>query len=428
MRTRARCAAIGLLLATAVLAAGCGGGAEPAEEGPVTLRFSWWGSDVRHELTQQVIDAYEAENPDVTIEGEFGDFSGYFDRLATQVAANDAPDVIQMDPSFLTEYAGRGALLDLGGTDIDTADFDEAALGTGEFEGTLYGIVNGINVPVVFANPALFAAAGVELPDDTTWTWDDFTDVATRVSEGSPDGVYGAESYGFDPITLEMYARQDGGSLFTDDGGVALTEDQATAYWSQLKALQDAGAIPPASLNVENSATTLDARQNASGAAAMGWWLSNQLPAAEAALGGDLEILRYPSLSGAAEDAGQYLRPSQFWTISARTEHPEAAADFVDYLANSEEAASVLLSERGTIPNAELREATSGALTEPERAVNDFITEVTPEIGDPVQPTPVGLGGEGFPVMRYSSEVLFERLTPAEAATRLLDEAEANLQ
>ena len=38
---------------------------------PVTLRFTWWGSDARHKRTQQVIDLFTAKNPTTTVSGEF---------------------------------------------------------------------------------------------------------------------------------------------------------------------------------------------------------------------------------------------------------------------------------------------------------------------------------------------------------------------
>jgi multiple sugar transport system substrate-binding protein len=74
--------------ALAVLAlalTGCGGSSPVASDGTVTLRFSWWGSDVRHKMTEKLIAAFEAENPNIKIKGEYGDWSGYWDKLATQV-------------------------------------------------------------------------------------------------------------------------------------------------------------------------------------------------------------------------------------------------------------------------------------------------------------------------------------------------------
>ena len=86
----------------------CGGGSpSQSADGTVELRFSWWGSDKRAQVTQEAIDAFEAENPNIKIKPEYGDWSGYWDKLATQVAANDAPDIIQMDEKFITEYSSR---------------------------------------------------------------------------------------------------------------------------------------------------------------------------------------------------------------------------------------------------------------------------------------------------------------------------------
>ena len=128
------------------------------------LRFSWWGSDKRAQVTQAAIDAFEAENPNIKIKAEYGDWSGYWDKLATQVAANDAPDIIQMDEKYITEYSTRGALLDLSKYDIDTSKLDEAALNAGKSEDGLTGIAAGINAATILANPAVFKAAGVALP------------------------------------------------------------------------------------------------------------------------------------------------------------------------------------------------------------------------------------------------------------------------
>ena len=135
-------------------------------DGKVELRFSWWGGDKRAQLTQAAIAAFEAENPNIKIKPEYGDWSGYWDKLATQVAANDAPDIIQMDEKYITEYSSRGALLDLSKYDIDTSKLDEAALNAGKSEDGLTGIAAGINAATILANPAVFKAAGVELPDD----------------------------------------------------------------------------------------------------------------------------------------------------------------------------------------------------------------------------------------------------------------------
>ena len=111
----------------AVLHAGCSAGGDAATElsdKPVTLRFTWWGNDARTAATQEVIAAFEKEYPNITIEPQFTDWAGYWDKLATETAANDTPDIIQMDEKYIATYGDRGALLDLksrSATQLDTS-------------------------------------------------------------------------------------------------------------------------------------------------------------------------------------------------------------------------------------------------------------------------------------------------------------------
>src|SRR5665811_716445 len=61
---------------------------------PVTLRFGWWGNDVRNKNTAQVIADYMKLHPNVTVTGEPGVWASYWDKLSTQVAGNSAPDTV----------------------------------------------------------------------------------------------------------------------------------------------------------------------------------------------------------------------------------------------------------------------------------------------------------------------------------------------
>ena len=79
----------------ALMLAGCGGSGGGDAGGDLTadkieLRFTWWGSDARHQRTQQVIDLWQKAHPNITIKGEFKEWNGYWDSLATTMAAQDA--------------------------------------------------------------------------------------------------------------------------------------------------------------------------------------------------------------------------------------------------------------------------------------------------------------------------------------------------
>ncbi|GAB3831759.1 ABC transporter substrate-binding protein [Kribbella italica] len=422
-RTRWLAAALG----TVLVLAGCGSGDDTAG-GKVTLRFTWWGSDGRHAITQQVIDAFEAEHPTIEIKGEYGDWSGYWDKLSTQVAANDAPDIIQMDEQYIREYAGRGALLDLAKYGVKLDDFDAPVAQAGEFDDGLYGVVSGVNAPVLLANPKLFEQAGVKLPNDRTWTWDDYHRIATELTSKSAKGVWGSQSFSGDTGALKIWLRQRGADLFTAEGKLGFTAEQLAGFFDELKKLREAGAIPTAELIEENSNATINQSGSATGKYAMGLWNSNQLAQVSEAAGHQFKLLRYPSLTGKSKDAQEYYKASQFWSASARTKHPEEVGEFVDFLANSPQAAQLLLSERGTQPNKKLREATTSKLSATDQVINRFISDLAPDLGPPTPPVPVGLGGAGFPLGEYSSEVLFGRMSSLDAAGKLIEEANNNMK
>lgn len=47
----------------------------------ITLRFSWWGDNLRHEATLAAIEKYQELHPNVKIEGEYGGYTGFYEKL-----------------------------------------------------------------------------------------------------------------------------------------------------------------------------------------------------------------------------------------------------------------------------------------------------------------------------------------------------------
>ncbi|MBT2585500.1 ABC transporter substrate-binding protein [Arthrobacter sp. ISL-95] len=425
-KRKLRASALVAATAAAVLAltaCGGGGGSETkSADGKVELRFAWWGGDKRAQVTQEAIAAFEAENPNIKIKPEYGDWSGYWDKLATQVAANDAPDIIQMDEKYITEYSTRGALLDLSKYDIDTSKLDAAALDAGKGEKGLTGIAAGINAATILANPAVFQAAGVAIPDDKTWTWEDFERVSAEVTAKSPKGTYGAAAYGTDEASLGVWLRQNGKSLYTSDGKLGFEPSDIAEWWAFLKQLSEKKAVPSASEVVEAEAAPLDQSGLATGKNGLAFWWSNQLPALEKAAGGELQILRFPSKTGKADDAELWYKASQFWSASSRTKHPEETAKFIDFLTNNVKAGEALLADRGVYPNSEVRDAIAPKLAKADVKVVDFIAGIKEELGDAPAAPPKGAGAIQEIVKRYTSEVLFDRLSTEEAGKKAVDE------
>jgi len=413
-----------ILAAMALALTGCGGSSPAASDGPVTLRFSWWGSDVRHKMTQELIDVFEAENPNIKIEGEYGDWSGYWDKMATQVASQDAPDVIQMDAAYLGEYAGRGALLEL--KDVDLSKFEPAVADAGKVEGKQYAVTGGINAQVVLANPALVAASGVSIPDDSTWTWEDYNKTAAAITAASADGVYGSGAVTGDAAT-NLWLRQHDKKLFTEDGKLGFDENDLKAWYEYQAVMRDAKAVPPASVITEDATASVDQQGLSTNRYAMAWYWSNQLGALSKASGQTLEILRPPSTDGKAADAEQYYKSSMFWSASSRTKHPAEAQKFIDFLANNVEAGKIGLADRGIPANSEVRAAIADKLSPADIATAKFIDDISSELGDAVPVPPAGSSAVVEVIGRYALEVHFSRLSPGDAAKKAMDEAKSAL-
>jgi multiple sugar transport system substrate-binding protein len=412
--------------ALALTLSACGGGGAPSDAGgPVTLRFTWWGSDVRHKMTQQLIDAFEAKNPNIKIKGEYGDWSGYWDKLATQVASQDAPDIIQMDLQYLGEYAKRGALLDL--KDVDLSKFDKAAAEAGKTPKGQFAVTAGMNALVVLANPSLLSASGVSLPDDKTWTWKSYEETAADITAKGQPGTFGSGPVAGD-ASFNLWLRQHGKSLFTPDGGLGFDEADATKYFEFQADLRDAKSVPPASVLTEQASAPLDQTGVATNKFALGWMWSNQLGALTKASGQPLEIKRPPSTDGNAKSAQQYYKASQLWSASSRTKHPKEAQQFIDFLANSVEAGQIGLADRGIPGNSEVRAAITPKLNAADAATAKFIDDIADEVGDAPPVPPAGSSPAGEILTRYATEVHFNRLSPQEAAKKSIDELKSGLR
>lgn len=423
LRTFRKSVSLATAAALVALTAACSSPATDGQQGPVEIRFSWWGNAGRAELTTKAIAEFEAANPDIKVKPEYGDIGGYFDKLATQVAANDAPDVITMGGAYPAEYANRGALLDLATVSgqLDLSGMDRGALDNGQVQGKQYGLSTGANALAIVANPAVFAAAGVPLPDDASWSWDDFAGTAAAITAKSPKGTYGTATV-LTHDSMDAYARQRGESLYTQDGQLGLGRDTVRDYFEFSLKLSESGAAPNASETVEKLNVSTEQTLMGMGQAGMMLTWSNSLTALSKASGTDLILLKLP---GEKPTPGIWLQSSQFYTISARSRHPEAAAKLVDFLVNNATAAKIIQSDRGIPSNPDMRGAIQDLLTPQGKVEAAYIGEIGTMDFAPTFIGPTGSTAVSEITARVNTDVLFKRLSPGQAADQWLSESKA---
>ena len=249
-----------------------------------------------------------AANPDIKVTVENSDWTAYWDKLATMTAGNNAPDVIQMDESYIAAYGAREALLDLNTVkgNLDLSAMDPKVLETGNVEGTLVGAPIGVANFSVAANPEVLKKAGVSMPNDKTWTWDQFAQVAAQVTEklGS-QGVYGLDGFGTSTAELGAWARQkvrkSGPPPVLKSAKPPSPASSTTpTNWSPTK------ATPPARCQVENATAALDPSLFATNKAAFHLLFHTQISAFGTASGTQMKLLRLPAQAdGSIAEDGQ---------------------------------------------------------------------------------------------------------------------------
>lgn len=423
--TRRLGASVAALALVGTLAA-CGSsgdaGAQSTGDGDgVTLTFAWWGSDTRQKVTQQVIEAFEAEHPGITVQPDYTSWDNYFEKLNVAAAGGGLPDVITQEERFLAEYASRGLLADLTELGLDTSQIDPAVIESGLADGALVGIASGISVHAPVVDPAAFEAAGVALPDDTTWTWDDYERIAAEITAGSDGEYIGVQNYSFLEPVLKIVARQNGEEVFDADGRVGVSEETVASWFQRSADLRDSAGEPPASLSIELNSAGVEGSLPATNAGAMAWFWSNQLEAMQNAAGRELVLLRPPGEAD-GKRTGTFLKPTMYYSVAESSPHPEEAALFVDFLVNSEAAGELILADRGLPANESVRAAVLPLLSDADQVGAEFVADIAETVVDGTPVPPVGSGETKQITERINSDLLFGKITAQEAATRWIDE------
>lgn len=359
------------------------GGASPSastgaseKPGSIELRMAWWGSQERHDKTLAVIEMFEKENPNIKITAEYSGMDGYFDKLNTQIAAGNAPDLIQMGGN-IKEYVDRNALLDLQpyvGSVIKLEDFDQSLIDEAKYDGKYYGVTLGVSQTGLLFNASMFNKAGVPLPNGESWTFDDFKNSALQISQNLGKGFYGAYDLSGDNASLSTYLAAYGKELYRD-GELKFDKQDIVNWFTLWDELRQAGAIVPAEVQVANPPDAVDKSLTVKGQVAIQSASASQIFGYQDLTEDQLGLLPNP-----AGPAGNGMSPpisGQFITSYEGTKHPEEVAKFMDFMVNDPEAAAILGSTRGVPPSAKIRDVLSAQSTPVDKILYDYISLAT---------------------------------------------------
>ncbi len=169
---------------------------------------------------QQIIQAYEDQNPNFIAQLEPVAGRDYYARLLTQLAAQAAPDIMQIGDDAVPSFVANGAFVPLdeciAANGFDTSIYLPGLLEPGQVDGKQYLLPKDYSPLAVYYNKKIFDAAGVAYPSPD-WTWDDLLTTAQALTDPA-QGIYGIQLPATWTTGFEYWVAAAGGRLISEDG------------------------------------------------------------------------------------------------------------------------------------------------------------------------------------------------------------------
>lgn len=305
----------------------------------VTIRYYNFSSDPDYlEELNTIVEAFEGENPNITVEVSSAPFADYFTLLEADLVGGDAPDVFELNFESFVSYAANNVLLDLTPYLSEGTPYYPRALEAFEHEGQQLALPESFSTVLLFYNKDLFDQAGIEYPT-ADWTWDDAMEAAQAI-RALGDDIWGI----FSPIQFwEFYkkAAQNNCEFFNED----MTESTINApecveALETMVSFVEADVMPD---QIEAAGVTSEElfAQGNLGMIVIGIWMFGAFQ--------DVPFAWDVELEPAMAQQGHHFFANGV-AVSADTAHPEEAAAWAQFLTASETAARVRVDAGWELP------------------------------------------------------------------------------
>jgi len=313
----------------------------PVAEEPVEVIWYVRTEDAEQPWEQDVIiPDFESKHPNIKINLTVVTWDDFDTKMQTMIAAGTPPDVwSHWGPSGFADYVIRGLAADLTPyierDNFDLSDFIPEVLDIYTLDGKVYGLPMLTTASFIYYNKDLFDAAGVEYPptdwDDTSWTYDAFVEKCGQLTSNIDDpemAVFGC-NLGFWPN--DAYAWMYGQDLYPDSAYQTGFADEAyldsdaalKGFQARQELVWDLNYMPdPAQTDAMGGGDIFMNEKVAMHlTGGWGWWNYNEVD-----FNWGAAALPY---GGPDRKAVVFTDP---WIMSAKTDHPDEAWEFLKYL------------------------------------------------------------------------------------------------
>jgi multiple sugar transport system substrate-binding protein len=226
-----------------------------------------------------------------------------------------------------------------------------------------------------------------------------------------------------DVFGFRIWLRQHGKSLYNEAAdGLGYDDDQLfTDFFSMYEDLKDEGIAAPAAVT-EEAGHNIEMDPFVKGEAAMSSMWSNQVVAASSAAGKKVDLALMPNAEDQVQ-SGMFIKPGMYFTVSKNSDHPEAAAKFINFFINNLEANKIIAAGRGVPVSAKIREEMAATLDEVNKEQFEYINLATEHSSAIYAPPP-----ENHPQIRdllteTVLRILYGQMSAEQAAGYFRDQA-----
>ena len=316
-----------------VSVAACGSDSGTAGGDTKEISFQTWNlkNEKYTPYFEGLIKEYEKDHPDVKIKWMDQPSDGYEDKLSTQAASGELPDIVDGGSSILYSLAKAGALLNLSKEVPDAeGDYYEGAWGGATMKGNgieegAYGFPWYVNDGPTYWNKSLMQQCGLD-PNNVPTTWDEWFAAGKTIVQ-TCDDIYLGTTMGYNAEDLvtagATFMNKDHSKYtFNDEAGVKQLEQFVESYKE--------GAIPPEALDASwSQAGDLFQRGNLvamAGSAYSAAGFKQNAP----------ELYKNLTVGPRITNDGRSASVSyELLGVSSQSKHPDEAIEFARFVTNA---------------------------------------------------------------------------------------------
>lgn len=355
MRIGRKIVCLYMFIAVCFFLTGCQRAKEETDS--IVLTFSWWGDENVHQATLEAIEEYERLHPEIDIRAEFWNEKSYYQRISTQLANDEAPDIFQFQYTWYGR-ATQGAMTGLKDLSELGVDFEgvEALLNeycTVDDKVILYPLAYSGYCLII--NCDFFDKYGISWEE--TFTWKRLLEEGTRVRERkATDYLLQVSVDEINQIFLPAHlVQQSGENVLSENGKLQFDSQQLTATLETIAHLYETGTIAKSSEEILITGAVEESKKWEIGKIGIRLGDIHTYVQIKEKMDFPVVALPLPRIES-ADCSGVSYQPLMGLSINEHTLYPGEAANFLQWFTSSEEAAEIMKLARGIPANEKQRQ------------------------------------------------------------------------